>query len=65
MPEPRQLRRGTTRLLSVVMVGLGVAIVVRTLAAGGGPLAVGVLLGLLFIAAGVARLYLQSRMDRR
>jgi hypothetical protein len=65
MPEPRQLRRGTTRLLSVVMVGLGVAIVARTLAAGGGPLAVGVLLGLLFIAAGVARLYLQSRMDRR
>jgi multisubunit Na+/H+ antiporter MnhB subunit len=65
MPEPRQLRRGTTRLLSVVMVGLGVAIVVRTLAAGGGPLTVGVLLGLLFIAAGAARLYLQSRMDRR
>jgi len=34
---------------------------VRTVLAGGGPVASGVLLGLLFIAAGAGRLYLQSR----
>jgi hypothetical protein len=40
------------------MVLLGVALLASTLARGGGPLAIGVLLGALFIAAGVGRLYL-------
>ena len=59
------MHRGTTRLLSAVMIGLGVVMIVRTLAGGGGPLALGLLLGLLFVAAGAGRLYLQSRMERR
>jgi hypothetical protein len=45
------------------MVLIGVALLVSTLARGGGPLAVGVLMGVLFVAAGVARLYL-ARGDR-
>jgi len=61
MPAPRDVHRGATRLLSVVMVLLGVAVVVRTLDAGGGPLALGVLLGLLLVVAGGARLYLERR----
>jgi hypothetical protein len=40
------------------MVLIGVAILVSTLVRGGGPLAIGVLLGVLFIAAGAGRLYL-------
>jgi hypothetical protein len=40
------------------MVLIGVALLVSTLARGGGPLAIGVLFGVLFVAAGVARLYL-------
>ena len=51
--------RSAPPLLAVVMVLLGVAILARTLAAGGGPLALGVLLGLLFVAAGAGRLYLE------
>ena len=51
--------RALTRLTSGLMVLLGVAIIVRTLTAGGGPAAIGVLFGLLFVAAGVGRLYLQ------
>ena len=47
--------------MSVLMMVIGVALVVRTLVAGGGAIATGVLLGLLFIAAGAARLYLQFR----
>jgi hypothetical protein len=47
--------------MSILMVVIGIAILVRTLAAGGGPVATGVLLGVLFVAAGVGRFYLQSR----
>lgn len=61
MPAPRDVHRRATRLLSVVMVLLGVAVLVRTLDAGGGPLALGVLLGLLLVGAGGARLYLERR----
>jgi hypothetical protein len=51
------MRRGATRLLSAAMVVIGLAIVVRTLAAGGGALALGLLVGVLFVAAGAGRLY--------
>jgi hypothetical protein len=50
-----------TRVLSALMVVIGVAIIVRTVAAGGGPVALGLLLGLLFVAAGAGRLYAERR----
>jgi uncharacterized membrane protein HdeD (DUF308 family) len=49
------------RVLSAVLVLLGIAIIVRTIAAGGGPLAFGLLMGVLFIAAGVLRIALERR----
>lgn len=61
MPRPRQLHRSSTRVMSILMVLIGIALLVRTLSAGGGALATGTLLGLLFILAGAARLYLQTR----
>jgi hypothetical protein len=48
-------------VFSIIMILLGIALLVRTLAAGGGALATGVLLGVLFILAGAGRLYLQLR----
>jgi hypothetical protein len=45
------------------MVLIGVALLVSTLARGGGPLAIGVLLGVLFVAAGLGRLYIARRSD--
>jgi hypothetical protein len=51
----------TTLILPLVLIVLGLAIVVRTVAAGGGPLAFGVLMGILFVAAGGARLLLERR----
>ena len=60
-PEPRQLQRSSTRVMSILMVVVGVALLVRTVAAGGGPVTTGVLMGVLFILAGAGRLYLQSR----
>jgi hypothetical protein len=50
-----------TKVLSSLIIALGVVIVVRTVAAGGGPLSVGVLLGAVFVAIGAARLYLVNR----
>lgn len=51
-------RARSTVVLSVVMVLIGIAMISRTLAAGGGALAIGLVLGLLFIAAGCGRLYM-------
>jgi hypothetical protein len=53
--------RPVTAVLAVAMMLIGVALVARTVAAGGGPLAVGVLLGLLFAAAGAGRLWAERR----
>jgi len=57
MRAPRDLHRTSTRILSTALLLLGVAMIVVTFAAGGGPLATGVLLGLLFTAAGAGRLW--------
>jgi hypothetical protein len=59
--QQRQVHGPATRVMSVLMVAIGIALVARTLAAGGGPIAIGVILGVLFILAGAARLYLQLR----
>ena len=48
----------STRLLSAALLIVGAAMVVSTVARGGGPLAVGVLLGLMLTAIGAARLWL-------
>lgn len=51
--------RWVTFLLSMAMVVIGVAMLVRSVSGGGGPLALGVILGVLFVAAGAGRLWLQ------
>jgi uncharacterized membrane protein HdeD (DUF308 family) len=61
MSRQRQMHRSSTRVMSILMLLIGIALLARTLAAGGGPAATGVLLGILFILAGAARLYLQLR----
>src|SRR5205085_8859004 len=59
--RPRQAHHVATRVMSLIMVALGAAMIVSALVRGGGVLAVGVVFGVLFIAAGGARLYLQRR----
>lgn len=53
-------RSGTT-VLSILMIIIGIALLVRTVVAGGGALATGLVLGVLFTLAGAARLYLRLR----
>jgi hypothetical protein len=50
-----------TALMSVLMVVLGVAMIAVTLVRGGGPVAYGIVIGLLFVAAGGGRLWAQRR----
>lgn len=56
--------RRAVRGFSLVFVLIGLAVLVATLAAGGGPTSVGFLMGIAFIAVGLGRLWLQSRMER-
>jgi hypothetical protein len=50
-----------TRVLASLMIVIGVVLIVRTLSLGGGALAIGIIFGLLFLAAGAARLYLDLK----
>jgi hypothetical protein len=53
--------RQSTRALAAALIVLGIAMVVSSLARGGGALALGVVLGVLFALLGAARLYLANR----
>jgi len=64
MSSPERIYRGSIRTFSVLFIVLGLVIVVSTLANGGGPLSVGVLMGLAFAAVGAGRLWVASRMSR-
>ena len=61
MPDPREVHRTATRIMSVVMAVIGVVLLVLTFARGGGPVSLGTILGVLFIAAGVLRLRAEAR----
>jgi hypothetical protein len=56
--SPDRIYRVSVRVFSIVFVALGLAILVVTLSRGGGPLSIGTLLGLAFLAVGVIRLRL-------
>ncbi len=61
MGSSQRIYRGSVRALSALFIGLGVAILVRTLSHGGAGLTLGVLLGVAFVAVGVARLWIAAR----
>ena len=50
--------RGTVAVMASLLIALGVAMIIRTALEGGG---VGLLLGALFVAAGVGRLWLMRK----
>lgn len=53
--------RHSTRLFGVLMMLIGVAMIATGLARGGGPLSLGVVLGVMFAAIGAARYYLAAQ----
>jgi hypothetical protein len=53
---PEGVHRAATRVLSLAMVAIGVALVVQAVGNGGSVLRI--VLGVLFVAAGVGRIYI-------
>ncbi|HET7177512.1 MAG TPA: hypothetical protein VFI63_02380 [Solirubrobacterales bacterium] len=64
MARPERIYRASVRAFSLLFVALGLVILVATLAAGGGPLSLGVLMGIIFLAVGAGRLWAAARMSR-
>lgn len=58
-----KLYRGAVRGFSLAFIGIGILVLVTTLANGGGPASVGFLLGVAFIAVGGLRFWLGLRSD--
>jgi hypothetical protein len=58
---PRTVHRAATQVLSAAMLVLGLAMIVVAVAGGGGVLARGVVIGVLFVLAGAGRLWVASR----
>jgi hypothetical protein len=56
-----RIYRGAVRGFSVAMVAIGLAVLVVTLANGGGPASFGFLIGLVFLAVGAGRLWVATR----
>jgi hypothetical protein len=61
----RQVHRAGTLVLSLLMAVIGVALIVEALVGNGSAISPRLLLGVLFIGAGVARIYLEVRRGRR
>jgi hypothetical protein len=61
----RTVHSSGTVVLSVVMVVIGVALVGQVIGGSGGVLSARLLLGVLFLAAGIARLYLERKRGRQ
>lgn len=61
----RGIHRSTTVLLSLMMAAIGVALLVQAVGAHGSVVSGRLLLGVLFLAAGIGRLYLEYRRGRQ
>ena len=57
--------RASTRLIGLVTFFLGIAMIAVTLARGGGPLAVGVVVGVMFAVLGALRYIHATRQGER
>lgn len=57
----RQVHRRTAMVLSGLMVLIGVVLVIEAAGGAGGVLSVRTLLGVMFVAAGVGRMYVEVR----
>jgi hypothetical protein len=64
MTAPERVYRNVTLAFSVVIIAFGLVIVAVTVAAGGGPISSGVLIGLLFLGIGGTRLYVSARYSK-
>jgi hypothetical protein len=59
----QRVYQGAVRAFSLTFVAVGLAVLVVTLAGGGGPASIGFLLGLAFVGIGAGRLWMGARMS--
>jgi hypothetical protein len=59
-----RIYRGAVRAFSFTFIAVGLLVLAVTLVNGGGPLSLGLLLGLAFLGVGVGRLWAAARMPR-
>lgn len=59
-----RIYHGAVRGFSLVFIAIGLALLIATLANGGGPASVGVLMGVAFLAIGVGRLWISTRTPK-
>ncbi len=64
-PPPDEVYRGVTRTFGVIITGLGLVIIIVTLAHGGTAGSNGIWIGLIFTGLGLGRLYLSLRREKR
>jgi hypothetical protein len=62
MASPERIYRGSVRAFSFVLIALGLVILISALVNGGGPLSIGVVLGIAFLVVGAGRLWVSARM---
>jgi len=61
----RTVHRSSTVVFSVLMVAIGVALIGQVIGGTGSVVSARLLLGVLFLAGGLARLYLEYKRGRR
>ena len=61
----RQVHRSGTLVFSIAMAAIGIALIAQVVTGDGGVLSARLLLGVLFLAAGIARLYLERKRSDR
>ena len=64
MSGGERVYRGAVRGFSLLFVLIGGIVLAVTLANGGGPASVGVLIGVAFLVVGAGRLWLSSKVDK-
>jgi hypothetical protein len=60
----RQVHRSGTFVFSLLMAVIGVALIVQVVSGHGSAISPRMLLGVLFLAAGIGRLYLEAKRGR-
>jgi uncharacterized membrane protein HdeD (DUF308 family) len=61
----RTVHRSGTLVLSALMIAIGIALIVQVAGGHGSVISARLIIGVLFLAAGIARIYLERKRDRQ
>jgi hypothetical protein len=61
----RTVHRSGTLVLSALMIAIGIALIVQVVGGQGSLISARLIIGVLFLAAGIARIYLERKRERQ